>query len=257
MGHIRLGRLPRTQKWKEVVALVGGEGSAAAIANATMSAAEDNFQQGSADPLLVHTVWLLSQLPDAARSDDFPQVASALGLSVPANATATDIAVAIGEAVDAHARSLDGPRTDLGEMARLAAVETLARALESSTPSLFGPRPNEAQEALKQLGTEKQFGTLSREFFGRLTERVLTHFVSKELPLHVGAGRRFDSIDEQRAFQESIGLHARQAARIVEVYAGAWWSKARFERELTPERTERFVAYAMKKMRDELRRGAD
>lgn len=256
MGHIRLGNLPRTRKWKEVIDLVGGEGSTAMVANATMDAAQDDFQKGAADPLLVHTVWLLSQLPDAARQEDFQAAARALGLELPAQASPTDIAVAVGEAVDAHARLQDAPRSDLGEMARLAAVETLARALEPATPSLFGSTPGEGKDALGRLATEKQFGGLTRDFFARLTERVLTHFVSKELPLHVGAGRRFETPTEQRAFQDAMGVHAKQAARILEVYAGAWWSKARHEGDLTPARAERFVAYAMKKMRDELRRGA-
>jgi hypothetical protein len=35
MGHVQMGNLPRTRKWKEVVALVGGEGSAAMVAKAT------------------------------------------------------------------------------------------------------------------------------------------------------------------------------------------------------------------------------
>lgn len=256
MGHNRLGVLPRTQKWREVIEVVEDGGSAAVVADATMDAAHDTFVAGATDPTLVHTVWLLTQLPDAARSDAFAEALRGLGIEVPAHASAIDIATALGTAVDQHVRSLEAPRSDLGEMARLAAVETLAGALRDPSPGLFGPDPDSAQKALARLGTEKQFGGLTRDFFARLTERLLTFYVSKELPQHVGPGRRFETLDEQRAFQEAVGLHARQAARIVETYAGAWWSKARFQRDLTPERTERFVAYAMKKMRDELRRGA-
>jgi len=40
MGHIRLGDLPRTLKWKQVVALLEGGGGTALLANATISAAE-------------------------------------------------------------------------------------------------------------------------------------------------------------------------------------------------------------------------
>ena len=46
MGHLRLGRLPRTQKWKEVIGLVDGGGSAAQVADATIDAAEDQLEEG-------------------------------------------------------------------------------------------------------------------------------------------------------------------------------------------------------------------
>lgn len=256
MGHNRLGALPRTHKWLDVVELVDCGGSSAAVADATLDAAYDNFAEGAADPTLVHTVWLLTQIPDAARSGDFIDAMRRLGLEVPTGASPTDIATALGAAVDSAARDRARPRSDLGEMARLAAVETLVGVLRDRTPSLFGPDPDAGQRALARLATERQFGGLAQSFFARLTERVLTHFVSKELPQHVGVGRRFETLADQRAFKEAVGLHAHQAAKIVEVFAGTWWSKAKFDRDLTPARTERFVAYAMKKMRDEIRRGA-
>jgi len=255
MGHIRLGRLPRTQKWKEVIALVGGDGSAAEVADATVDAAEADFFSAGADPTVVHTVWLLTQLPDAARTEDFAGALRALGIDVTGDPSATELASAVGRAVEAFAQQQDRPRSDIGELARLAAVETLANSLRSATPSLFGPQLGEVQAQVGQIATEKQFGKFARDFFARMTERVLTYYVSRELPLHVGDGLRFNDLDQQRAFQDAVGLHARQAALIVESFAGGWYSKARFERDLTPDRTGRFVAYAMKKMRGELRRG--
>ena len=38
MGHIRLGNLPRTRKWQEVVGLIEGGAGTAQIANATITA---------------------------------------------------------------------------------------------------------------------------------------------------------------------------------------------------------------------------
>lgn len=255
MGHIRLGRLPRTQKWLDVVALVGGDGSAAAVAGATIDAAEAEFYSAASDPVVVHTVWLLAQLPDAARTEDFVSALSGLGVEVSRDPSATELAAAVGRAVDAYAQALDYPRSDIGEIARLAAVDTLVQATRTGTPQLFGPVEGETRDQVRRIATERQFGTFARDFFARMTERVLTYYVSKELPLHTGQGQRFSTLHEQRAFQDAVGLHARQAAVIVETFAGGWYSKARFERDLTPERTGRFVAYAMKKMRGELRRG--
>ncbi len=276
MGHLRLGRLPRTGKWKEVVGLVSGGGSAAQVADATLDAAEG--QLAGADPAVVYTVWLLTQLPDAAKSPDFAASLADLGVSVRPGASASELASAVGRAVDEHLAGAARPRTDVGEMARLAAIETLAQHARTAQLGLFTPteptgptvgeaissigRPQaapgstDAQAAVARLTSPQRFGALARDFFARLTERVLTYYVSKELPLHVGSGHRFGSLDEQQKFQEAVGVHAHEAARIVEEFAGGWYSKARFENGLTEERTGKFVAYAMKKMRGELRRGA-
>jgi len=255
MGHLRFGTLPRTHKWREVISLVGEGGTAGQVADATLDAVEDQYAGAAADPAVVHTVWLLTQLPDAARGEDFKAELARLGLESSADPPPSEVVAALGRAVDAHLRTLDAPRSDIGEMARLAAMETLSRRLEPG-PSLFGPQGGEVQENLRSIGTEKQFGTLAREFFGRLTERVLSFYVDRELPLHTGSSQRFNTLDEQRSFQDEVAVHAQQAAKIVESFAGGWYSKARFERDLTPERTARFVGYAMKKLRGELRRGA-
>jgi len=60
MGHIRLGRLPRTRKWQAVVALLGGDAPLADIAAASAAAAQSGLRFAHADPALAHSFWLLT-----------------------------------------------------------------------------------------------------------------------------------------------------------------------------------------------------
>ena len=256
MGHIRLGRLPRTRRWQEVVALVGGGGDALDVANATMDAVQQDFASAVGDPGLVEAVFLLTQVPEAARAEDFAARLRDLHVHVSDQPSLAELAAAITGAVDRQVRQA-GQRSDLGEMARVSAVEAITAITGDRAASLFGTTPEDVQRELGRLATQKQFGGLAQEFFARFTERTLTYWVSRELPTHVGEGRRFDSAAEQRAFQDAVGLHARQAARIVETFAGGWFSKARHDGRLDRENTARFVAYALKKMRMELRQGSE
>lgn len=254
MGHVRLGTLPRTRKWRDVLELIGGSGDAMAVASATMEATARELLQAGEDPTVVHTMWLIAQLPQAARQDDFVEALRQVGIDVAATPSLVELATAVGFAVDEHNDNECPAPTDLGEMARLSAVETITRVVEDRVSSMFGVDPGTIQHEVGRLGTPKEFGAFSREFFGRLVERALTYFVSRELPLHVGPGKRFKTMEEQEAFSRAVADHARQAAKIVESFAGGWYSKARMEGDLTPERTSRFVAYAMKKLRSELTR---
>ena len=255
MGHIRLGKLPRTRRWKEVLDLISGDGSAAAVAGATLDAADEELSSAARDPGVLRSFWLLTQLPDAARSENFVEALRSLGLNVSNAPTTTEIATAFTEAVDRHVDS-QRARTDLGEMAQMAAVETLANTLQERTVSLFGSTSEDVQRELGKLATEKQFGGFARDFFSRFTERFLTYYVDRELPRQVGPEGRFPSTAQQHEFSKALELHCQQASKIVHSFAGAWYSKTRFEQDLTELRVARFVGYALKKLRLELRRGA-
>lgn len=255
MGHVRLPHLPRTKRWREVVDLVGGgAGSAAAVASATLDAIDDSFASGGDDAGLVRAVWLLANLPDAAKSGDFASALGSLGVRVSANPSVAEVTAAISDAVDSYLGA-HRERSDVGEMALGAAVEALSKNLAQRTASLF-PEADDVRREAAKLGTEVQFGKLARDFFARFTERSLKYYVDRELPRQVGGDGRFQNLAEQREFSRALELHCQQAAKIVEAFAGGWWSKARFEKDLTEERTARFVGYALKKMRDELRKGA-
>lgn len=71
MGHQHLGTLPRSRKWREVIDLISGGANVQDIAAATSIAAEQQMVDASADPVVKHAVWLLTQIPTVARKEDF------------------------------------------------------------------------------------------------------------------------------------------------------------------------------------------
>ena len=68
MGHVRLGRLPRSKAWKDVVGLITAGADASQIANATIRAADKAFSFVLNDRGFTEAVWLMTQLAIAARS---------------------------------------------------------------------------------------------------------------------------------------------------------------------------------------------
>ena len=255
MGHIRLGDLPRTRKWGEVVDLIAAEGDAASIAAATLRAADEGFLRAAKDEGVGRAVWLLTQLPLAARQEDFRKRLEALGLVVTSAPGLPDLIGAYSDAVDSHMRR-SGGRTDLGEIAQMAAAETLASTLGARTQTLFGSSPEDVRVALAGLATTRQFGRLARSFVANFARRFLTFYLSRELPNHVGGNRRFANSSEQAEFDKALDLHCRQASRIVEDFAGGWFSKTNWERGIGPADARSFAWVALKKVRAELRRGA-
>lgn len=257
MGHIHLRRLSRSRKWNQVVAELRLGADVDRVAALAADAAESGLQAASSDPAFLHAFWLLTQVPLAARGPDFADDLDRLGVRVPNGPSLMDVAAAISAAVDREARYRGG-RTDLGEMAQMAAIESLTALVGPNLPSLFEASPSEVQRAIGRFASGDRFAMLAREFFGRLTQRSLDYYLSRELSNHVGAGERFRSDRARSQFDEALDLHCREAARIVESFAGGWYGKNVYQRDgLRPEAVRRFAPIAFKKIRAELRKRRD
>ena len=250
MGHIRLGNLPRTRRWQQVVDLLDEGAGTPAIAAATLAAAKRGLEGAARDPALIHSFWLLTQLPLCARQQDFIAELNKNGIGVLSEPTVFELVGGFSDAVDDYVRR-SGGRTDLGEIAQMGAAESLTAILRDRARSLFGTTPDLVRHELAALGTKKQFSVFARDFFARLTEKYLAHFLSRT------TSSQLRGVRQNREFRKALETHCRQASRIVEEYAGSWYSKANYEGGITPRKAAIFVDHALSKLRKELEKGAE
>lgn len=256
MGHTKLGPLPRTRKWRQVVAFIEGGAGTSQIANATIAAAEQGLAFASNDKGLVEAIWLLTQLPLAAQKENFAGALREVGLDVSDSPGLMGIVGAISDAIDTRLAN-NGGRTDLGEMAQMAAAETITQVIGSRTQNIFGTTPEDIQSAFSELATNKQFSIFSKEFFSRLTNKYIGYFLSRELSDHVGEGKRFATLAQQSEFTKALDTHCREAAKIVENFSGGWFSKTNWkEGGISRKKAAGFAHVAMKKLISELQEGA-
>jgi hypothetical protein len=251
MGHNRLGTLPDTVPWRRVVGVLSEGGDVAAVATTTSQAAQVGLNLAEEDEGLKHTFWLLSQVVLAARQDDFRTALKDIGVVVPNEPTALNIVAGITDAIDNHLRKTHS-RTDIGEMAQMAAAEAVTSTLSGRLTNLFGTTHVEVQNAVRGCSTNVGFAGLAHDFFARFTQRFLTYHLSRELANHVGEGKRFASPGEHTEFIDQLGEHCRQAALIVKQFAGDWCSKTNFEGGITPTKAKNFLHVALDKLRREL-----
>jgi hypothetical protein len=205
----------------------------------------------SADPAVRHSLWLLTQIPLAARQDNFAAALGRLGLfSLPAQPSIADVTSGMMDAIDA-AVNRSGGRTDFGEMAQLCAAESLAAVTASELRDLFGTTSEQVISALAGLATPKQFSVLARDYVARLARRHLSYFLSRTLSNHVGPGQRFSSVREHRSFEEALELHCRETTRVIKEYSAEWYSKRIYEGGIDQEQAGRFVHATFQKVREE------
>ena len=258
MGHQREATLPRTRAWKQVIELIEVGGNAAQIAAGTIRAAEDVFDRVGTDQGVIVVVSMLAHLPIAARSDDFARALRLIGLAVGDAPKLIEITTAFSEGVDAGLFSEKIRRTDLGEIAQLSAVEAITETITSSTISLFGCTAHDVRQGFAGLNTVVRFGEFMRRFFSRLMLRLMNSFLSRVMSDHVGTDRRFTTVHQEREFAAAIETHSEQSARIIEQFAGQWFSKAKFNNDggIPRSSVAGFTRKAMEKLTKELKRGA-
>ena len=257
MGHHRLGQLPASKRWLEVVSELRSGADLSVVAASAARAAESSLKGASNDPAFLHAFWLLTQIPLAARGPDFVGDLRRLSVDVPDQANLFDITSALSEAIDSHTRGRIG-RTDLGEMAKLSATEALSAMVGPDLPSIFEPSSDEVRKSIQRFASGDNFSKLAREFFARLTQRCLDYYLSRELSNHIGANERFANDGDQVAFNHALDRHCREASRIVEAFAGGWYGKNVYQGDgLTPDDISRFAPVAFKKIRAELRKRSD
>jgi hypothetical protein len=143
--------------------LIEGGAGTSQLANATIKAAEKGLDFATKDTGVVETVWLLTQLPLAARSDNFAAALRDCGLSVSDSPGLMEVVGAVMDAIDAKMPNCKG-RSDLGEMAQMAAAEALSEVVGQRTKSLFGTTPDAVQQAIARLATNKQFSGFAKDF---------------------------------------------------------------------------------------------
>lgn len=179
MGHTRLGFLPQTRKWRDVVEFVAAGANVPQIANATLIAAESAFSFVSNDSGYNQAVWLITQLGLAAKKENPLEYLRSQGVDIPNNTSLPGIAVALTEALETHSAA-NGGHSDLGELAQRALVDAVVQRMEPKLQqqSLFNLQAEHAQQALTEFGKQAEFGQLAREFYSRLTNECLNYWRS-------------------------------------------------------------------------------
>lgn len=252
MGNRRLGELPKTRNWQRVVALLKQAEDPRKIADETSRAAQRGLELAKKDQGVVNVIYSLMEFVRDAQAIDFKRELANIGVSLPEKASLLDMVGAFDDVLDRNLRKA-GHRSDLAEMARLAAVDAFTDICRSETESLFGVSFENTQSVLKKYATPERFGAVGQNFFGKFLYRFLDYHLSRELPNHIGPGKQFSSISTCENFKNALALHCHQTARIVKEFSGCWPSATDYREGITVENVRtKFVPVAFKKMQEEL-----
>lgn len=254
MGHIRLGTLSQSKKWRDVIGLIDSDASLEDVAAEAAHASERNLKNASDDPTFQFVTGLMVRLPLLARAPGFEDAMADLGVGDNALQSVPALLASLSMAIDRNAFET-GYSSDAGDLARSALLESLSVQLRDRLPSLLEPTPQEIRKALASFSSGQNFADLARDFFARLSYKSLDYFLSRELANHTGSGKRFATDAQRVEFERALSRHTFEASMIVKEFAGGWYGKHVWQQgTLSQDQINRFTRYAFKKMRSELGR---
>jgi hypothetical protein len=258
MGHTRLGTIPKTQQWKEIVALfadatvpgtMASAASVADIAAKTLDATEQGLYRATADSGVRYTFFLITQVALASRTPEWETILRRHGVDITSDSTVFDLASQLQGAIDRYVSRTPAGATDLSEIAQKAAGEAITSVATSGTGKLFD---TELRDAVRPLSTKKGFGELGQHFFGTFVARFLNFYLSRVTAATLGSPGLRD-LGDIADFNRSLRAHCKQSAWIVRDFCSQWYSKTEYEKGINLRNTSGFLSVAFEKLRSELK----
>jgi hypothetical protein len=257
LGHTRLGSIPKTRKWKAIVSFLANSDAAVGIAPAqipviasnALAAAVGGLNKAVDDEGLTRSLLLLVKILQASRAPDPATELDSIGIHLDEDATAFETISQFQDLLD-RAIAEHGPRTDIGEIAQQAVGETLAAVLRPLDQSLFETGRSDVLKSLWNASTKAGFASAGRTFFASFMKRFLNFYLSRATASLISSPA-LAQIGAVTEFNQALQLHCLQSARIVETYAGDWYSKTSYEGGIDASSTRHFISVAFKKLANE------
>jgi hypothetical protein len=256
MGHERIGYLPKTKKWRKIVADVGEFSSAnsnvAQIASQTSKNLRNRLEKIGNDSGVLSAFKYIILLAYASGQKNSPQFLRNYEITLTKGFNLFDLTQSIQEFVVKH--------QDSKEYSTFAVQSIIDSVSEWS-------RENQIQQTLIFDGATDSFKTwqnaangagfceLSRKFFSKFTERYLKYFLERE------ASSAINNLFERHQFEkklqdhvQEISKHAFETAKITQSFSAGWFNKVMKEGIPDDDKIQGFLSFAFKKINSEFLR---
>jgi hypothetical protein len=253
MGHERVGTLPRTRRWRDVVAAIApvarGEATVERLAQATLKNVRNRYNGLHRDTGVQAAFGFLVSVSAKGPSGGRHGLASA-DIARGENPSLLEI---VGELHTwVRSRTASPEHAAIAEKAAADAIVEWARG-DARQTRLFAISSQDV--AWQRAATAPAFCEIARIFFAKFTERYLVYFVGREAAAEVG------TVEERRALDQAVtrhvdlvSRHAFETAKITQSFAAGWYNSHVVRGRPSDRELEAFLAVAFGKLREELLR---
>lgn len=254
MGHERIGYLPKSKKWRDIVSEVGnftadGE-TIAQIANQTTKNVIARYENIGTDKGVISAFKFLILLAQASKKNNSSAYLEKHGISLPKNFNLIGLSKAIREFVDSNSDS-----KEYSSFANHALIETVRQWSDKNKIQqqiLFDSNTNSFDE-WRPAADGSGFCELSRLFFSNFTDNYLKYFLEREASAKINNLFDRDSFSKQLdEHVNEISKHAFETSKITQSFSAGWFNKNAKDDVPSHEKIKGFVAFCFQKLNSEI-----
>jgi hypothetical protein len=258
MGHERLGVLPKSRKWRQLIDDLGKPGlsskDTAIIASRTLENVRKRYEKIADDHGVQAALKFLVAFSVYSNKDHPRKALEEIGINIPHEPTPLSVTKAAHIWIEKN--------QSFPEYARLAQYATGDALMiwydeqkESKQPDLFIKNGTTTYKIWSKASSGSGFCELSRLFFAKLTERYLKFFLEREATAAISDLNNRDTFQSNLSNHiDSISKHAFESSKITQSFAAGWFNKHAKDKLPTNEALKIFLSYSFEKMREELYR---
>lgn len=256
MGHKRLGYLPKTKAWREIVKLIGdyaaGSAEITSIANKTLQKVQARFDNLGSDPSVQAAFEFLVKFSFAFQKENPTKYLTESKILDKEELTIIKIARAA-----AVYKNSDIKSHEYQAFATQSAIDAITIWYKNNIDKGSGLFNEDIDKVavFRKTGHGDGFSEISRMYFSRLTERYLKYFLDREASIQI------TNLDERKRFSSeitnyisAISKHAFETSKITQSYSAGWFNKYSKNNEPQNKEIKRFLSYAFSKMKSEMLR---
>ena len=256
MGHERIGILPKTKQWRNVVQNISEfsfeNNNISDIAQSTIRNVRIKFDLIHKDSGIQSAFEFFVILTAVSKFNNPQEILSKKGIYLPKDFNPLQLAKSINEWISNNQGSLE-----YAAFASQSAIDTISewyRKSQTNQSSLFdfGKNPFEVwQNAANGAG----FSDLSRIFFSKFTERYLKYFLEREASAYSSSIASRENFNRQlEKHVKEISKHAFETTKITQSFAAGWYNKNLKDEIPSRRKIAGFLSVAFGKLKGELLR---
>lgn len=249
MGHERVGILPKTKPWKNILKNLAefdlSDPQVDEIAINVIENVRDRFENIYKDKGINAAFNFFITLAMAASSDNPVDKLRQYGITISEKTTPLQLSIQLKKWVDQQAESLE-----YATIATQAGADTIIewkRRNQSVQLELFDSGET-SSNIWVQFGKSGEFSELSRIYFGNFTERYLKYYLDRE------TSSTFFDVNKKSRFDFEIKNFSYETAKIMQSFAAGWFQNHVHRKEPTEREIKGFLKRTFGKLSEELRR---
>lgn len=254
MGHKRLGVLPKSKKWRDIVeaveACASGKIPVEQVAKNTLYNVRKLYSNLEYDPSVKASLSFLVQLSLAFKTENPAKYLTGNNILKTGKISLLSITQAANDYQNEPADS-----KEYQTIARQAVIDALNKWYSANIDrgvSLFS-QDIQPENIFAKAATGGGFSEIARLFFAKFTERYLKYFLEREAaPLikNVNTLNNFSKAIEE--YTDEVSKHAFETSKITQPYAAGWYQKHSKEKKPTEKDFNKLLRNTFGKMKSEL-----